>query len=317
MAESAQEKLERMKKMVPEPEKCAGGDSNRITREYLDSMLISYRHIGGKKPSLTFDLFGKTFATPIMLGGMAAMVPGLHEGGMAEMARGVKEAGGVFWSGYIPDEDFAEAVKTGVSAIRIIKPLRDNEAILEAIRHDEECGALAFAIDIDHGFDDYGEYHPAVPHGYGELSPKSAKELAMFADSTSLPFIAKGILSVRDALLAVEAGAKGLLLSHHKGEYPYAVPPLKVLPEIRKAVGGKVKIFVDCGIVSGMDAFKALALGADGVCAARVFLKPFAQDGAKGVAEKLRQMTAELAGVMARTCSPDIQSIDPDVICFR
>lgn len=310
----SEEKLERLKKFVPEPEKAMGGDSNRITREYLDRLLIEYRHIGGTKPSLKFELFGRTFDTPIMLGGMAAMVPGLHEGGMAEMARGVRNAGGVFWSGYVHDEEFAEAVHTGAGAIRIIKPLRDNEEILRAIRHDEACGSLAFAMDIDHGFDDFGEYHHAVPHAYGELGPKSVEELKMFAESTRLPFIAKGVLSVRDARLCVEAGARGLLLSHHKGEYRFAVPPLMVLPEIRAAVGPDIRIFVDCGIQSGMDAFKALALGADGVCVARPFMKPFAEKGAAGVQERLEQMTKELAGVMARTCSPDIGSIDPTVI---
>ena len=312
--EYAEEKLQKMKKYVPEAEKSAGGNSNRITRDYLDSLLIEYRHIEAKIPSIEMELFGRYFATPIMLGGMAAMVPKLHEGGMAELAMGCKLVNGVFWSGYISDLEFEEVTKTGVSAIRIIKPLRDEDAVLAAIKHDEASGAFAVAMDIDHGFNAYGEYFPEVEHAYGALGPKTEEDLKRYVQASSLPFFAKGVLSVADALACARAGAAGIVLSHHKGEYDYAVPPLLVLPRIREAVGSSVKIFVDCGISSGMDAFKALALGADGVCAARSFLRPFALDGADGVARKLAQMSLELKGVMAKTCIQDLKHMDSSVI---
>lgn len=299
---------------LPDPVLSTGSDSNVITREYLDSLLIEYRHIGAKKPDLTFELFGETFQTPISLGGLAAMVPSLHEGGMKEMAEGVKAAGGLFWAGYISDEEFESALSTGIKGIRIIKPSHDIGRVLADIHHDEECGAFAFSMDLDHGFDDYGEYYPEVPGAYEELSPKSVDDLKLFVESTKMPFIAAGILSVHDAKLCVEAGAKGILLTHHKGELYCAVPPLRVLPEIREAVGDDIKIFVDCGIVSGIDAFKALALGADGVCVARPFIKPFKDRGAKGVEERLSLMTKELAGIMGKTCSEDLRSIDSTVI---
>lgn len=98
------------------PEKSSGGDSNRITRDYLDALLIEYRHIGACKPDLTFELFGRRFRTPIMLGGMAAMVPGLHESGMRGLAEGAKRAGAVFWSGYVGDAQFADALTSGRAA---------------------------------------------------------------------------------------------------------------------------------------------------------------------------------------------------------
>ena len=299
---------------VPDPVTRAGNDSNLITREYFDSLLIEYRHIGAKKPDLTFEMFGEKFETPISLGGLAAMIPSFHEGGWKEMAQGVKNAGGLFWSGYVSDEDFEAAISSGVKCIRIIKPSRDILRVLSDIKHDEEAGAFAFAMDLDHAFDDYGEYFPEVPGAYEELGPKSFEDLKLFVESTKLPFIAAGILSVHDATLAVEAGAKGLLLTHHKGELYGAVPPLYVLPEIRAAVGNKVKIFVDCGIVSGLDAFKCLALGADGVCVARPFINPFKENGALGVQEKMECLTKELAGIMAKTCSKDLNSIDASVI---
>ena len=124
----------------------------------------------------------------------------------------------------------------------------------------------------------------------------------------------KGVLSVRDAEKCLEAGVRGIVVSHHHGIMEYAVPPLMILPRIAEAVGGKMPIFVDCGIATGYDAFKALALGATAVCVGRAVLGPLKESGAEGAAKYIRQMTRELAGVMARTGCADLSSIDRSVI---
>lgn len=308
-----------IEKLVPPPlaSTAARGDSNRITRDYFDAMLLEFRHIGNQKPSTKFDFLGKSFDTPIMCGGMAAVVPLLHEGGMAEMARGMKEVNGVMWCGYVPDEEFARVCETGASAIRIIKPLQDEEQILAAIAHDEAHGAMAVAMDIDHGFDGNGEYCAGQKGAYSDLEPKTADDLKRYVNATKLPFIAKGILSVCDAQLAAETGAKAIVLSHHKGEYGFAVPPALVLPEIRRALGADFPIIVDCGIISGIDVFKALALGASGVCVARPMMAPFKKEGAAGIQALVEKLTRELAGAMAKTGAADIRHIDPEVIHIR
>jgi len=311
------EKITQMPGMTPEQAYGAATDSNRITKEYFDSMLIEYRYIGASKPDTSFHFLGKTFSTPIMVGGMAAMVPGLHEGGMAEMARGAVKMNTVMWTGYISDEEFNAVLATGADAIRIIKPMQDHGRILRAIRNDEEHGALAFAMDIDHGFNDEGEYLKAVPHAYSDLSPKTIDDLKEFTASTSLPFIAKGILSLSDAKACVEAGAKALVLSHHKGENRCAVPPVYALQKIRPEIPEDIPIIVDCGILSGLEAYKALALGASGVCTARPLMKPFAQQGGEGVWQFLDKMNRELKGYMGKTSIASLGEMTPDVICWK
>jgi isopentenyl diphosphate isomerase/L-lactate dehydrogenase-like FMN-dependent dehydrogenase len=87
-----------------------------------------------------------------------------------------------------------------------------------------------------------------------------------------------------------------------------------VLPLIADIVKKEFPVFVDCGIDRGMDAFKALALGADAVSAGRIILEPLKKEGAAGVRKLITQMTEELAGALAATGSPDIRSIDPSVI---
>jgi len=94
----------------------------------------------------------------------------------------------------------------------------------------------------------------------------------------------------------------------------YSVPPLMILPDIRKAVSDDMKVIVDCGIDTGADAFKALALGADLVCTAREVMKALRKDGADGVIRLIRDNTAQLKNFMNRTGSADIKSIDPAVI---
>ncbi|MCC8105638.1 MAG: alpha-hydroxy-acid oxidizing protein [Clostridiales bacterium] len=288
-------------------------DSNKITRECYDSYMIEYRYLNSWEADTHITLWNKTFDTPIMVGGLSAIAPLLHPNGMVELAKGAAAMNTPALFGYISNAEVDELVATGADVIRIVKMQRDNEAVLADIRHDEECGCFAVAMDIDHGIAPDGTlYHPTPD--YGQLCPKTTEEMAMFVQSTRLPFIAKGVLSVQDAKVCAEAGVAAILLSHHKGEIVDAVPPLYVLPEIKAAVGDKMKIFVDCGITSGIDAYKALALGADAVCVARNLVKPYMKEGAPGVENRLRELNAELRGIMSRTCTLDTAHFDPTTL---
>jgi isopentenyl diphosphate isomerase/L-lactate dehydrogenase-like FMN-dependent dehydrogenase len=94
----------------------------------------------------------------------------------------------------------------------------------------------------------------------------------------------------------------------------YALPPLKILPRIKRLTGDTMPIFVDCGIKSGMDAFKALALGASGVCVGTQIIAGLSKEGDAGVRKVLEDITEELAWAMNLTCSPDTAHIDPSVV---
>jgi len=148
------------------------------------------------------------------------------------------------------------------------------------------------------------------------MKPKTFDEIKMFVEAAKVPFIIKGVLSVSDALKCAEAGVAGIVVSHHHGIMNYAIPPLQILPDIVKAVGGKMKIIVDCGIESGMDVFKALALGADCVCVGRNLMDPL-KDGNKGVTERINQLNTELSTVMARTGFHTLSEIDSSIIHYR
>jgi isopentenyl diphosphate isomerase/L-lactate dehydrogenase-like FMN-dependent dehydrogenase len=289
------------------------GDANQITREYYDKLLIEMRHLDAVLPSTKMELYGESFATPIMTAALSHL-DNCRPGGAAEMARGVFQAGAAMWTGMGEEDELEAIIKTGARTVKIIKPHLNNDVVFKKIEHAEKCGALAVGMDIDHAFNGRGKYDTVLGL---PMIPKTLDEIKTFVRATKLPFIIKGVLSERDALKCAEAGARGIVVSHHHGILDYAVPPLMVLPKIVKALGGSMPIFVDCGITSGIDTFKALALGATAVCVGRALMDPLKDFGAEGVRKKIEDMTEELAGAMARTCSPDISRIDPSVIHMR
>jgi len=285
-------------------------DSNQITREYFDSLLIEMRHIDAVLPNTTFNLFGETFRTPITTAALSHLNKH-HLQGMAELARGAKIANAVMFAGMGDDEELSNITATGAKTIKIIKTYADNNRIYSQIAHAQKCGCLAVGMDFDHAYNGRGEYDVVLGD---EMTGKTLDELKQFVKYTSLPFVVKGVLSVVDALKCMEAGVQGIVVSHHAGIMPCAIPPLMILPKIVEAVKGKMKIFVDCGIQSGYDAFKALALGADAVSVGRPLMNPLKDNGAEGVATVIKEYTAQLAGAMARTATSNVTNIDKTLI---
>ncbi len=284
--------------------------SDVLTREYLDRYAICWQHIGGCEGSTEADFFGNRLATPVMSGGMAHY-DRLREGGAVEFAGGVRDAGSVMWTGFCSNEEMERIIDVGAPAVRIIKPFADRRLVLSAIEHDAKAGAAAFSMDIDHVFNKHGRIGEFFGHPY---APQTVESLREYASAAELPFVVKGVLSREDACRCAEAGAAGILISHHQNMFPWSVPPLAVLPEIRRAVGKDLMIIVDCGIETGYDAFKALALGADAVCIARPLRPIFTEKGAEGVRDRLMKMTEELRVCLSKTASPDIRHISENVL---
>jgi isopentenyl diphosphate isomerase/L-lactate dehydrogenase-like FMN-dependent dehydrogenase len=290
-------------------------DSNRITREYFDSMLLEMRHIGAVLPDTRMTLFGHKFATPVMTAALSHL-NNLRDDGMVELARGAAMAGAVMWCGMGDEGELERVTATGAKTVKIIKPYADNDYIIRRIKHAEACGCIAVGIDIDHAYSGRGGYDTVLG---SEMRGKTVNDLIRFVHATKLPFVIKGVLSVTDARQCLDADARGVVVSHHHGIMDSAVPPLYVLPEIVNAVSARqaTPVFVDCCVENGQDVFKALALGATAVSVGRALMGPLAEAGAEGVRDKLLEITAGLAGTMARTAAKDIGSIDASVIRFK
>lgn len=288
--------------------------ADKLTRDYFDSLLIEPRYLDSQIPSTRLELYGETFSTPIMTAALSHLYNTVPDG-MEVYAAGAAQAGAVHWVGMGSDEELESIVATGARTIKIIKPHADNALVFHKIEHAVETGCLGVGMDIDHPFTPDGQYD--VCDGF-PLKPKSLGELTEFVQAAGVPFIAKGVLSPRDAEKCLKAGCAGIVVSHHHGMVPYPVPPLMALEDIVEVVDGHIPVFVDCGIESGVDAYKALALGATAVSVGR-HLMGYLKEGPQAVADRIQQMTAELAGIMAKTGVSSLDQMDPTVIrkrCF-
>lgn len=287
-------------------------DANQITREYFDSLLLETRYLDSELPDTRMQLWGETFATPIMTAALSHL-GNVCENGMVKLAEAAKAAGAVYWCGMGDEAELEAITATGARTVKIIKPYEHNEDIFRKIEHAVKAGVFAVGMDIDHSFNGSGGYDCVLGC---QMKAKSTQEIKEFVDAASVPFIVKGVLSVQDAQKCVEAGVSGIVVSHHHGIMNYSIPPLLVLEKIVEAVDGRMKIFVDCSIESGMDAFKALALGADAVCVGRDLMGPL-KDGSEAAAARILELNGQLASVMARTCTKTLDDMDASVIWHR
>ena len=144
---------------------------------------------------------------------------------------------------------------------------------------------------------------------------KSVEQLQAIIEETQKPFIVKGVMTVKGAMKAQEAGASAIVVSNHGGRVLDQCPATaEVLPEIVEAVDEKMKIFVDGGIRSGVDVFKALAIGADAVIIARPFVTAVFGGGKEGVAAYVEKIGSELRDTMEMCGASSLAEISQDMV---
>ncbi|MEE2955643.1 MAG: alpha-hydroxy acid oxidase [Pseudomonadota bacterium] len=125
----------------------------------------------------------------------------------------------------------------------------------------------------------------------------------------------KGIMRVDDALEAIEHGVDGIVVSNHGGRNMDSAPPtVSVLPEIVKAVDGRMTVIIDSGVRRGSDIVKCLALGADAVLAGRATLYGTAAGGEDGAIKAINILKDEMKRTMAYVGTQRVNDINEGVI---
>jgi L-lactate dehydrogenase (cytochrome) len=126
------------------------------------------------------------------------------------------------------------------------------------------------------------------------------------------PLIVKGIQTVEDARRVVDAGADAIVLSNHGGRQLDRAPtPLRILPEVRKAVGTDAEVYLDTGIMGGADIVAALALGADACLVGRAYLYGLMAGGERGVARAAEILSTEIRRTMALLGVRQVSDLTP------
>lgn len=271
-----------------------------------------------KSVDTTFTFFGKVLSAPIMAAPVGAMK--LHYGDLYDdlgyndiLVPACQSAGIAAFTGdgtdpRVMDGALSAIAKANGCGVPTIKPW-DRDTVFAKLDAAKAAKPLAIAMDID------AAGLPFLKNLTPPAGSKTVAELREIIDYAKAPFIIKGIMTVTGARKALEAGASGIVVSNHGGRVLDGCPATaEVLPQIVDAVGGQMTILVDGGIRSGLDVFKALAMGADGVLIGRPFVTMVYGGGADGVEVYTKKLTEELRDVMAMCGAHTLNEITRDMI---
>lgn len=307
------------KNQVPGPGAKGVGDTAIRNYDKWKEIRVQMDTICENKPvDTTFRLFGKEFAYPFFAGPVGAV--NLHYGEKYNdasyndvLVSGCAAAGIAAFTGDGANPDVMKAATDAIRSagglgVPTVKPWNPG-TVSEKMELVRRSGAFAAAMDID------AAGLPFLKNMTPPAGSKSVEELAGIIRDAGVPFIVKGIMTVKGALKAKEAGAAAIVVSNHGGRVLDQCPSTaEVLPEIVEAVGGSMLVFVDGGIRCGTDIFKALALGADGVLIARPFVTAVYGGAEEGIAELVERLGAELKDTMAMCGAHSLDEITADMI---
>ena len=271
-----------------------------------------------KKADTAFEIFGQRFALPVFAGPVGAVA--MHYGDKYNdkvyndiLVRACKDAGIAAFTGDGTDplvmQGATDAIKNaGGIGIPTIKPwnidtIKEKAALVNA------SDAFAVAMDVD------AAGLPFLKNMNPPAGAKSVDELKEIISLFDKPFIVKGIMTAKAARKAQDAGASAIVVSNHGGRVLGETPSTaEVLADIKNEVGNKIKIFVDGGIRTGADCFKALALGADAVIIARPFVNMVYGAEDEGVKVYVDKLTGELSDTMFMCGASKLSDINRDML---
>lgn len=271
-----------------------------------------------KTPDTAFHLFGRQFKYPFFAAPIGALK--MHYGGTYSdleyndiLIPGCAEAGIAAFTGDGVDPEVMKASAKMMNSmdgigVPTIKPW-NIEAVKEKLDILNQTNIFAAAMDID------GAGLPFLKEMNPNAGSKPVEELREIISYAKMPFILKGIMTVKGALKAVDAGAKAIVVSNHGGRVLGNCPSTaEVLEEIADAVGKDVTVLVDGGIRNGSDIFKALALGADAVLIGRPFVPMVYGGGKEGVRVYVEKLGAELIDTMTMCGAHSLNEITRDMV---
>lgn len=309
----------RCKNQIPGPGAKGNGDVAIRNYEKWQEIRINMDTLcENVTPDTSVELFGKKFEIPVFAGPVGAVK--LHYGEKYTdeeyndiIISGAKKAGIAAFTGDGTNPAVMQAAAKAISkyegvGIPTIKPW-NIDTIKEKFDLIKDSGCFAVAMDID------AAGLPFLKNMTPPAGSKTVEQLKEVVALSPAPFIVKGVMTVKGALKAKEAGACAIVVSNHGGRVLDGTPSTaEVLPEIVKAVGDDMTILVDGGIRTGLDIFKALALGADGVIIARPYVTAVYGAAQEGVASYTEKLKSELADIMSMCGAKTIKDIRYDML---
>ena len=307
------------KNAIPGPGAKGVGDTAIRNYQKWQEIRVNMDTLCASRPvDTTLELFGKTFKFPFFAGPVGA-VSMHYSDKFSDMSyndilvSACMENGIAAFTGDGTDPQVMEGATAAIArangcGVPTVKPW-NIDAIKEKMNLVRQSGAFAVAMDID------AAGLPFLKNMTPPAGGKSVDELRLISKIAGVPFIVKGLMSVKGALKAKDAGARAIVVSNHGGRVlDQCSSTAEVLPEIVEAVGSEMKILVDGGIRSGTDIFKALALGADGVIICRPFVTAVYGGEKEGVQIYIEKLAGELQDTMAMCGAFSLSEITTDMV---
>lgn len=270
------------------------------------------------EPDTGFDFFGQSMKYPVFAGPVGAVK--MHYGDKYDdvryndiLVRACADAGIAAFTGDGMDPKVMEAASDAIinakgCGIPTVKPW-DEETLKGKFELVERSGCHVVAMDVD------AAGLPFLQKMERPAGAKSVSDLEKIIKMAGRPFIVKGVMTVSGAVKAKEAGAAGIIVSNHGGRVLDQCPATaEVLYDIAEAVGDDMMVLVDGGIRSGVDVFKALALGADAVVIARPYVTAVYGGAEEGVKLYTEKIGAELADTMKMCGAAKLSDISENMI---
>ena len=314
-------------------------ETRRANREGFQRLMIRPRRLGPdvSRLDLSVDLFGQRYESPLFLCPVASL-EAYHTEGESGAARAAGTHGILQMQSHQSSQSYdAIAEARGEPHWFQIYTAPDWNVNLRVIDRVESagCPVLVWTIDLLGGSNRELQRRTLQGEGYeaalcqnchnhrpdyqrpmraglegprGDRFPYTWDYVKRLKDATDMKLVLKGIVTAEEAELAVEYGADGIFVSNHGGRAENSLwSTIDSLPEVVRAVRGRVPVFIDSGVRRGTDIFKALALGADAVGIGRPYvwgLGGFGEDGAAKVIDLLHR-ELQIAMRQTRTASLD------------
>lgn len=309
----------------------AGGAGAELTlkanRDAFDKITITPRVLTGiRQADTSTSLLGQNLSMPIYVTPMSNQGVA-HNSAEAGTAEGAKNTGTLFVAPTGSNktlEEIAVANKNGPRWFQLYYN-KNPDINKDLLRRVEKAGYSAIVLTVDLPVLGLRERNIrnqfTVPKQLTRANVTSERSMTAFRNlqslvsgtkddlswddyewtrkHTSLPVLVKGILSPDDAEEAARRKVPGIIVSNHGGrQLDTGIGAIEALPPIVERVHGKTMILMDSGVRRGIDVFKALALGANGVGIGRPVLWGLTAYGPEGVAMVLNHLRLELVNVM-------------------
>jgi isopentenyl diphosphate isomerase/L-lactate dehydrogenase-like FMN-dependent dehydrogenase len=279
------------------------------------------------KVDMTTTLFGQKLRIPVMLAPVGSL-KALHDGGSLACARAAEAFGTIQFLSSASLRDYnvdqVRAAANGPLIFQLYIRGSDDWAV-ETLQHAVDIGYMGICFTLDsvvaaqrerelsYGYDRRKNRHNTDEGNFGmSLTWKLIKRVR---ETFKLPFILKGIATAEDALLAVEHGIDAVYVSNHGGRaMDHGRAGIDILPEVVKAVDGRIPVIVDSGFCRGSDVIKALCLGADAVCIGKLQGFGLAAGGKEGVVRVLELLEAEMRSNMRLLGVSSLAGLNPSYL---